>query len=122
MDLPFFRSGTAHLELVRHFLIQGAKDLGLEEAAKAIERWEWIGPGVWINIETQALVDHPAIFDAAVRAVERFGETIDIAYLNSNLRRFGSDWGKAQEVLLVVDDINGLRKHVHDGGAESTDF
>ena len=111
-----------HLELVRHFLILGARDLGLDEAAKAIERWEWIGPGVWINIQTQALVDHPDIFDAAVRAVARFGETIDIAYLNSKLRRSGTEWIGPQKVLLIVDDIEGLKKHVHDGGAESTDF
>jgi hypothetical protein len=110
------------LELVRHFLILGAKDLGLDEAAKAIERWEWIGPGVWINVETQALVDHPAIFEAAVRAVERFGDTIDIAYLNSVLRRFGTEWLGAQKVLLIVEDIDRLRKHVQEGGAESTDF
>ena len=61
------------LELVRHFLILGAMNLGLDEAAKALERWEWIGPGVWINVETQVLVAHPTIFEAAVHAIDNLG-------------------------------------------------
>ena len=55
---------------LRHFLILGAMNLGLDEAAKALERWEWIGPGVWINVETQVLVAHPTIFEAAVHTIE----------------------------------------------------
>ena len=47
---------------------------------------------------------------------------VDIAYLNSELRRFGTEWLGAQKVILIVDDIDGLRKHVQEGGAESTDF
>lgn len=109
------------LELVRHFLIQGAMDLGLDEAAKAIEGWEWIGPGVWINVETRVLVDRPAIFEAAVHVIDRFKTTIDVAYLNTKLRRFGTEWLGPQEVRLVVQDINRLRQHVSAGGAEASD-
>jgi len=107
------------LELARHFLILGAMDLGLDEAGKAIERWEWNGPGVWINVETRVLVDHPAIFEAAVQAIDRLGTTIDVAYLKTKLRRFGTIWLRPQEVRLVVQNINRLRQHVSVGGAES---
>ena len=109
------------LELVRHFLILGAMNLGLDEAAKALERWEWIGPGVWINVETQVLVAHPTIFEAAVHAIDRLGTTIDIAYLNTKLRRFGNEWLGPQEAHLVVHDINRLGRHVSVGGAEASD-
>jgi hypothetical protein len=106
-------------ELVRHCLILGAMDVGLDEAAKAIERWERIGPGVWINVETQAFVDYPAIFEAAVQAIDRLGTTIDVAYLKTKLRRFGTIWLRPQEARLVVQNINRLRQHVSVGGAES---
>lgn len=109
------------LELVRHFLIQGAMDLGLDEAAKAIERWEWIGPGVWINVETDVLVDRPVIFKAAVNAIDKLGATIDTVYLKTRLRRFGTEWLGSQEVRLIVQDINRLRQHVSAGGAEASD-
>ena len=100
------------LELVRHFLIVGAKDLGLAELAQAIERWEWQGPGVWTDVEPTALEDHPDVFNAAVRAVESLGDTIDVAYLKVELRRFGLEWQMPQKVHLVVDELNRLRDHV----------
>lgn len=105
------------LELVRHFLILGAKAMRLVELAHAIERWEWHGPGVWVHVEPTALAGHPGVFDAAVRAVEKLGDTIDAAYLNSELKRFGTEWRVPQKVHLVVDQLNDLRKHVLPGGA-----
>jgi hypothetical protein len=105
------------LELVRHFLILGAKDMRLVELAQAIERWEWQGPGVWLHVEPTALEGHPAVFNAAVRAVERLGDTIDVTYLNTELRRFGTDWRVPQKVHHVVDELNGLGRHVLLGGA-----
>jgi hypothetical protein len=105
------------LELVRHFLILGAKDMGLVDLAQAIERWEWQGPGVWVHVEPTDLQRYPVVFDAAVRAVENLGDTIDVAYLNAELKRFGTEWLVPQEARLVVDEINGLRKQVLLGGA-----
>jgi hypothetical protein len=49
------------LELVRHFLIVGAKDMRLVELAQAIARWEWQGPGVWVHVEPRALESHPGV-------------------------------------------------------------
>src|SRR6187431_44357 len=105
------------LELVRHFLILGAKDMRLDELAQAIERWEWQGPGVWVHVDPTILEINPGVFDAAVRAVEKLGDTIDVAYLNTELKRFGTEWRVPQKAHLVVDGLNGLRKHVLLGGA-----
>jgi len=106
------------LELVRHFLILGAKNMGLVELAKAIERWECQGVGVWVGVEEQVLEHHPGVFDAAVRAVERFGDTVDAAYLNTVLRRRGTKFLMAQKVRLIVDELNALRDFVVGVGAQ----
>jgi hypothetical protein len=34
----------------------------------------------------------PAWFNAAVRAVEKLGDTIDVTYLNTEPIRFGTEW------------------------------
>ncbi len=105
------------VELVRHFLILGATDLGLRELAQSIGRWEWQGPGVWIGVEPEVLAEHPAVFEAAIRAVERLGDTVDVRYLKAELQQFGMDWQVSQKVSRIIDELNGLKKHVLSGGA-----
>jgi hypothetical protein len=105
------------VELVRHFLILGARALGLHELAKNVKRWDWQGPGVWINVEEKRLADHPAVFEAAVRAVEKLGDTVDVGYLNTELQHFGMEWQVPQKVSRIVFELNGLKKHILEGGA-----
>jgi hypothetical protein len=56
--------------LVRHFLIEGASLVGDQSAGKAIEAWEYHGPGVWVGIDESALVDCSPIYSAGVEVVE----------------------------------------------------
>ena len=124
MGHHLFKIGTSvfpmhdgDVELVRHFLIVGAKDVGLPELALSVDRWEWQGPGVWIHIDMAPLARHPIVFDAAVRSVERLGDVVDVPYLNTQLRRFGMEWRVAQKVSRIVERLRGLRAHVQRGGA-----
>jgi hypothetical protein len=41
---------------------------------------------------------------------------IDVAYLNRELKQFGTEWRVPQKAHLVVDRLNRLRKHVLPGG------
>ncbi len=105
------------VELVRHFLILGAMDLGLRALAQSIRQWEWQGPGVWIGVEPEVLAEHPALFEAAIRAVERLGDAVDVRYLRAELQRFGMEWQVPQKVSRIIEELNGLKKHVLSGGA-----
>jgi hypothetical protein len=86
--------------------------LGLLELAETLERWEWQGPGVWIGVEEEKLANYPGVFEASVRAVELLGDTVDVQYLNTELQRAGMEWRVPQKVSRIVDELNGLKKHV----------
>ena len=103
------------LELVRHFLIEGAKDLGLSDVREAVQLWNWQGPGVWTNIETSLLARHPAVFESAVRAVRAHGQQVEIEYLQSIVPSVEIRWQHAQAVEAIVKDLNRLRAYVVGG-------
>lgn len=71
------------MELVRHFLCTAANDLGLNEVSVAIAGWEWLGPGVWINIDERVLVGRLEMFDLALARIRSFGDEIPLEYLRS---------------------------------------
>ena len=104
------------MELVRHFLALGAKEIGARELAESIDRWEWQGPGVWIHVDPAALARHPDVFDAAVRSAKRLGDTVDVPYLKTELKRFGTEWQVPQQVARIVDELDHLRRHLVEGG------
>src|SRR4051812_1584790 len=83
------RMGDADLYVVRHFLIVGASALKLAEPKAELEQWDWQGPGVWINTEVEVLRQHPAVFDAAIQAVQSLGDKVDVAYLKTHVRKRG---------------------------------
>jgi hypothetical protein len=105
------------VELVRHFLILGAKDVGLLELAQTIERWEVLGPGVWVDVEPEVLAAHPTVFDAAVRTLEQFGDTVDIRYLNTELQRFCTAWHAPQKVARISAELNRLKQLILQGSS-----
>jgi hypothetical protein len=104
------------MELVRHFLVLGAKQIGPRELAESIERWEWQGPGVWIHVDPDMLTRHPAVFDAAARAAQTLGDTVNVPYLNAELKRLGTEWHVPQQVAWIVDELDRLRRHLVEAG------
>ena len=100
------------LELMRHFLIEGAKDAGLADVREAVQLWKWQGPGVWTNIETSLLARHPAVFESAIRAVRAHGQQVEIEYLRSLVPNVEIQWQYPQAVDAIVRDLNGLRAYV----------
>ena len=104
------------LELVRHFLIEGAEALGAAEVRESVERWKWEGPGVWTGVETAILARNPAVFEAAVRAVRAHGRQVELDYLRSLAPNVEVRWQRPQSVEAVVEDLDGLRAHLLAGG------
>jgi hypothetical protein len=105
--------GDWDVALVRHFLIEGARQLGDESVAKAIAEWEYQGPGVWIGIEETVLVGGGPIFTAGVEAAEKLGGKISLDYLNENVKLPGERWLKEQAASDVVERIRGLEEHLN---------
>jgi hypothetical protein len=122
--LPMHDSDVA---LTKHFLMEGARNLGNERLLNAIAKWRWAGPGVWIDVDETMLADHPAVFAEGIKVIQMFGEQISIAYLNENvdlpdarwskeqakLLRTQGEWLKAQETSRVVALVRGLEQFLH---------
>src|SRR5947208_1409694 len=82
--------------LVRHFLIEGASQLGERAIASAIAGWAYQGPGVWVGVDETVLVGRRAIFAAGIEVVEKLGEQVSLDYLHDNVKLPGGQWWKAQ--------------------------
>jgi hypothetical protein len=86
---------------VRHFLIDAAKSLKDEgehaplytEAGTFFGAWDWVGPGVVTGTNLDRFVQRDAtrawtlvrVCKRAIASLERFGDTIDLDYLQQNI-------------------------------------
>src|SRR5215471_19871486 len=78
--------------LVRHFLVEGASQVGDQSLGSALSGWEYQGPGVWIGIDETVLVGQRAVFAAGINVAEKIGDEIPVDYLNKNAELPGGQW------------------------------
>ncbi len=97
------------LGLLRHVLIEGAGILDNGELQAAIQAWEHVGPGVWLNVNEDVLVDNPDVFDAAERFVSGFSGTISVDYLNESMGVTTGEWLQPQSTERVKRRIEDVR-------------
>jgi hypothetical protein len=99
--------------LVRHFLIEGASNLGEESLANAIAEWAYQGPGVWVGVDETVLVGHRPVFAAGIKIAEALSEQIPLDYLNNNARLPGGRWLGERATSEVVALIRSLEEYCH---------
>lgn len=79
---------------LRHFLLAEAEDRGLDELAAVLRSWEWIGPGVILNIDCleSFLVqaeghrrDFLQLLEGTAARIQAFGNEIPLGYLQTHI-------------------------------------
>jgi hypothetical protein len=98
--------------LVRHFLIEAARQLGDEPLASAINGWQYQGPGVWVGIDETLLAGLTAVFPKGIEAAESLGDQIAVDYLNREVQLPGGRWLKPQATSDVAALIRALEDHL----------
>ncbi len=87
--------------VLRHFLIEEARsmylsdqdDKAIQDLCQYFERWDWLGPGVWLGLNLSEFVSGQEkrralledVLDRAARRIEGFGEAIPLEYLKSHV-------------------------------------
>lgn len=102
----------ADVALVRHFLLVGADRAGSEAARSAVSAWEWLGPGVWLNVDESALLSEGRAFEAAEAALSELGPVISSEYLRENVP--GSSSALDMSAASVRDELRKLKALLED--------
>ena len=108
------RIGDWDVALVRHFLIEGARQLGHGAIATAITEWEYLGPGVWSGIDEATLSDCRSVFTAGIEAVTELGEYVSLDYLSQNVKLPGGRWMMEQSASSVAANIRSLEELLYE--------
>jgi hypothetical protein len=107
------RMHDVDVALVRHFLELGAVRLGNEILVRGLRKWEWPGPGVWLNVEENELAAHPEVFATAESVLEEFGKVVSAQYVKENVQDLSGERGHSAE--LIRDEIRKLRALIQAG-------
>lgn len=90
--------------LVNHFLVLGAQRLGNEELSSSLRRWEWCGPGVWLNAEERILAFARAeVFAAAKSALAALGPVVSGQYIREIYPNLSGAEGR--DAALILNEL-----------------
>lgn len=104
--------GDFDVALVKHFLAEGANQMGNHSVMRAIAAWEYQGPGVWVGIEEAALAGQGPVFEAGMEAARALGEWVSLDYLHENVKLPGGQWLKEQPTADVIAVIRNVKEHL----------
>jgi hypothetical protein len=104
------RMQDAEVALVNHFLALGAQQLGNESVAASLRRWQWVGPGQWLNVAMETLTAPDELFVAAEQGLAKLGAMVSASYVQQHLPDFanGQDW----DARVILDDLRKLQTHL----------
>jgi len=99
--------------LLKHFLELGAERAGKSTVLEALRRWEWPGPGVWVNVEESILTSQQEVFCEAEKAIADMGGSIPGEYVRKNVS--GLEGAMDRRVSALLSELHKLRAHVGAG-------
>jgi hypothetical protein len=112
--------------VLRHFFIEEARSMGLlyqadKEAVQDLyqyfERWDWLGPGVWLGLNLSEFVSGQEnrkallveVLNRASRRVETFGDAIPLEYLKRHAHTPMAYHTAPQPTDFPVEGISRIR-------------
>ena len=100
------------LVLLKHFLTVGARLNGRSRLVEDLEKWQWIGPGVWMaDGEGEILESEDAVFEQAERVVAAFGTAIPEEYIKQSIPDLRGIRISQTDTARLIGELQRLRAY-----------
>jgi hypothetical protein len=101
------------IALLKHFIEVGAKRTSNRTIIDSLGRWEWAGPGIWLNVDELVLRSNAGVLSAAEAEIVSLGEQVSVEYIGANVPCLTEPSGRSAAALLC--ELHKLKVFLESG-------